>query len=113
MQANVDFARANPAAIVSLLRAEIHAQRFLADPANKAQAIAALTAGKAVSADDAVLCYEEMVERDAVFSNDAAIGPENLSDLIAGLRRLGESDCPREARDYLDLTWLDEARRQL
>lgn len=113
MQANVDYARAHPETIVSLLRAEIHAQRFLADPARKAEAIAALTAGGMVSAADAALCYAEMVERDAVFASDGTIGPENLTDLIAGLRRLGESECPREAREYLDLTWLEQARRSL
>ncbi|HXP94546.1 MAG TPA: ABC transporter substrate-binding protein [Candidatus Binatia bacterium] len=109
MQANLEFARAQPAAIVALLRAEIRAQRFLADPANRGAAIATLAGPGTVTPEDAALCYAEMVEQDDVFYHDAAIKPEDLATLIDGLRRLGDSECRQGASRYLDLTWLQLA----
>jgi ABC-type nitrate/sulfonate/bicarbonate transport system substrate-binding protein len=109
MQANVEFARAEPGAVVALLRAEIRAQRFLADRTNREAAIAALAGAGTVSQADAALCYAEMVERDDVFYHDAAIAPADLTTLIEGLRRLGDSRCRLGAAGYLDLTWLRAA----
>lgn len=109
MQANVTFANEHPDAIVALLRAELAAQRMLTDPERKETAIRALVAPGTVSDDDARLCYAEMVERDGVFYRDAAIAPGDLAVLIDGLRRLGDSPCPRPPEEYLDLTWLSRA----
>jgi ABC-type nitrate/sulfonate/bicarbonate transport system substrate-binding protein len=106
MQANVDFAREHPDAIVRLLRAEIRAQRFLAEPANKESAIESLAGPGTVMPEDARLCYAEMVEQDDVFYHDAAIAPGDLNVLVDGLRRLGDSPCRLTPADYLDLTWL-------
>lgn len=106
MQANVDYARANPDVMVALLRAEIRAQRFLADPQNKGAVIQALAAPGTVTADDAALCYAEMIEADDVFYHDGAIAPDDLGVLVDGLRRLGDSECRLGASGYLDLTWL-------
>jgi ABC-type nitrate/sulfonate/bicarbonate transport system substrate-binding protein len=114
MQVNVHFAREHPNAIVRLLRAEIEAQRFLNDSAHKDAAIEILASdGTAVSRSDAALCYEEMVERDDVFCRDGAIGPADLTDLIEGLRRLGDAECRLAAGDYLDLQWLAHAQSSL
>jgi len=113
MQANVDYARRNPDTIVALLRAEIRAQRFLADRGNKDAAIAALSAPGAVSPDDAAACYSEMVERDDVFYHDGVVAEADLAVLVEGLRRLGDSPCLRGASDYLDLSWLQKASEQV
>jgi ABC-type nitrate/sulfonate/bicarbonate transport system substrate-binding protein len=114
MQANVNFAHDHPDAVVRVLRAEIQAQRFLADPRNKDAAVEILASrGTAVSREDAASCYAEMVERDAVFCRDGVIGPSNLTDLIEGLRRLGETPCRLSAEAYLDLTWLSAAQSSL
>lgn len=112
MQANIDYARAHPDVMTRLLRAEIGAQRFLADPAKKEAAIRILaTHGASISLDDARDCYAEMVERDDVFFRDAMIGAHNLDVLVAGLRRLGECECRLPVDNYLDLTWLERARQ--
>jgi ABC-type nitrate/sulfonate/bicarbonate transport system substrate-binding protein len=106
MQANTEFARAEPEALVALLRAELRAQRFLADPANEEAAVRALSAPGTVSPADARVCYAEMVAHDDVFYHDGAIAPEDLSVLVEGLRRLGDSECRLGASGYVDLTWL-------
>jgi ABC-type nitrate/sulfonate/bicarbonate transport system substrate-binding protein len=112
MQANVEYARAHPGVMTRLLRAEIRAQQFLADPARKDASIRILAQhGASISLDDAADCYAEMVERDDVFFRDAALGPRNLDVLIDGLRRLGECECRLSADTYLDSTWLAQARR--
>lgn len=113
IQANATFARANPETIVRYLRAEIRAQRRLADPAQKDANIRVLLDAFSMSLDDATACYVQMVERDRVFCEDGALAPGDLDEMVAGLRRLCECACRMGPAAYLEMTWLDEARRQL
>jgi len=113
MQVNLTYAHAHPETIVAFLRAEIRAQRRLADPAAKDAMIRILVEHSDLDATEAAACYTEMVERDQVFCTDGRLVPVDLGDLVDGLRRLGECDCRLGAAAYLDLTWLNEAQRQL
>lgn len=113
MQVNLGFARAHPETIVAFLRAEIRAQRRLADPAAKEAMIRILAERSELDAAEAAECYAEMVERDRVFCTDGNLAPADLADLVDGLRRLGECDCRLGAAAYLDLSWLHQAQRQL
>lgn len=111
--ANVPFARANPDAVVRYLRAEIRAQRRLADPAAKGAMIAILADAARMSQADATSCYDDLVARDQVYCTDGRIAPEDLHDLVEGLRRLGDSDPHMAPAGYLDLSWLEAAHASL
>jgi len=110
---HLPFARAHPDMLVRYLRAEIRAQQRLGDPAAKDAMIRILADAAAMSADDAGSCYAELVERDRVFCTGGRIVPEDLHDLVEGLRRLGDCDCRMPPAGYLDLTWLDQAHATL
>ncbi len=110
---NLDVARAQPDTIVAYLRAELRAQRRLADPGAKGAMIRVLAENAELDAAEAAACYAEMVERDRVFSTDGNLAPADLGDLVDGLRRLGECECRLGAAAYLDLTWLRQAQRNL
>jgi ABC-type nitrate/sulfonate/bicarbonate transport system substrate-binding protein len=113
MQVNLTYAHAHPDVIVAFLRAEIRAQRRLADPAAKEAMIRVLVERSELDRPESEACYAEMVERDRVFCTDGMLVPSDLGDLVDGLRRLGECDCRLGPAAYLDLTWLNEAQRQV
>jgi ABC-type nitrate/sulfonate/bicarbonate transport system substrate-binding protein len=110
MQVNTTFGREHRATVVSLLRADIRAQAWIYDPANKSDAIALLAAADHMSDDDAAACYHEMVEAHQVFCRAGEIGPEFLGDLVTGLARLGDIGPKLRPEDYLDTSFLTEAR---
>lgn len=110
VQANTIYAAAHRDEIVRYLRAEIRAQRLLADPAYADRAVAVLAQDTGMSATDARACYAQAVERDRIFCVEAAIAPDDLADVVAGLRRLGECVPQRSPADYIDGTFLEEAR---
>lgn len=113
LQVNTNFARDNRAAIVSLLRADIRAQQWIYDPSNKARAIALLANADGMSQADATSCYVDMVETHQVFCRAGEIGPAFLTDLVTGLSRLGDIGPRLGPNDYLDPSFVDEARTQL
>jgi len=113
LQVNTNFARDNRAAVVSLLRADIRAQQWIYDPANKAKATALLAEADNMSPADAASCYADMVETHQVFCHAGEIGPEFVRDLVTGLSRLGEIGPRLTANDYLDTSFVTEARAQL
>ena len=113
MQVNTTFGRDHRAAIVSLLRADLRAQAWIYDAANKGDAIALLAEADRMSDADATSCYAEMVEAHQVFCHAGEIGPEFLTDLVSGLRRLGDIGPRLHPTDYLDTSFVTEARAQL
>jgi len=113
MLVNLEFARAQPDTVTAYLRAELHAQRRLADPGAKHDMIRILAENSELDAAESAMCYAEMVERDRVFCTDGNLAPADLGDLVDGLRRLGECDCRLGPAAYLDLSWLHQAQQQL
>lgn len=113
IQVNTAFARENRATVVQLLRADIRAQQWIYDPANKARATALLAEADAMSGTDAAACYTEMVEDHQVFCRAGEIGPASLGDLVTGLSRLGDIGPRLKPEDYLDTSFVTEARAQL
>lgn len=110
MQVNTTFGREHRATVVSLLRADLRAQAWIYDPANKSDAIALLADADRMSEADAAACYHEMVEANEVFCHAGEIGPEYLTDLISGLQRLGDIGPRLRPEDYLDTSFVTEAR---
>lgn len=112
IQVTTSFARQNRELLVRLLRADIRAQQWIYDPANRDEAMALLAHADALSLTDAAACYVEMVEG-GVFCHAGEMGPPFLHDLLAGLRRLGDLDRDLQPEDCLDLQYVEEARAQL
>ncbi len=113
VQVNTTFARDHRDVVVSVLRGDIRAQQWIYDPANKSDAIALLAEADRMTDDDAASCYHEMVEAHQVFCHAGEIGPEFLTDLITGLKRLGDIGPRLQPTDYLDTSFVEEARTQL
>jgi hypothetical protein len=110
IQVNTNFGRDHRATIVSLLRADLRAQAWIYDPANKSDAIALLADADRMSDTDAAACYHEMVEAHEIYCHAGEIGPDFLTDLITGLKRLGDIGPRLRPEEYLDTSFLDEAR---
>lgn len=110
---HVPFGRANEEALVRYLRAEIRAQRRLADPAARDAMIAILADGGAISTAEAAACYDGLVAREQVYVRDGRIGPDDLGDLVEGLRRLGDCAPRMRPAEYLDLSYLERAHTSL
>ena len=98
---------------VRLLKAEIRAQRWLTDPANKTQAVTHLSEADALSFADDLSTFETMVEGDRVFSTDGEIDDPELQILIDTMTRFGDIKAPLSIAGCFDRRYLDEARRQL
>jgi ABC-type nitrate/sulfonate/bicarbonate transport system substrate-binding protein len=113
IQVNTTYGREQRDVVVSVLRADIRAQQWIYDPVNKGKAIALLAEADRMADDDAAACYHEMIEAHQVYCRAGEIGPEFLTDLIAGLKRLGDIGPRLAPADYLDTTFFDEAREQL
>jgi ABC-type nitrate/sulfonate/bicarbonate transport system substrate-binding protein len=113
IQVNTAFARDHRATVVQLLRADIRAQQWIYDPANREKATALLADADMMTSADAEACYAETVEQHQIYCHAGEIGPLFLHDLIAGLQRLGEIGPRLKPEDYLDTSFLAEAREQL
>ena len=113
LEANLDAARADRAGIVALLRAEIRALRWLLDPANETAAVGELARVLGSGAGEAAACYDEMVRRDRVYSNDGAIDPADLTLLIEAFGRFSQTGFASAAAGYLEPTFLAAAQREV
>jgi ABC-type nitrate/sulfonate/bicarbonate transport system substrate-binding protein len=112
IQVNTAFAHEHPETVIALLRADIRAQQWIAEVANRAEAEGLIAAADGMSATDASACYDEIVG-EGVLCRSGEIGPAFLYDLISGLRRLGDVGPELRAEECLDLQYVEAARNQL
>jgi ABC-type nitrate/sulfonate/bicarbonate transport system substrate-binding protein len=113
LEANLEAASADRAAIVALLRAEIRALRWLLDPANEAAAVAELADVLGVAPVAATAAYGEMVRRDRVYSVDGAVEAADLAQLIDAFRRYASTEFASPPAAYLEPTFLAAAQREV
>jgi NitT/TauT family transport system substrate-binding protein len=113
IQVRTDFAATAGDALVRMLRADIRAQRWLYDPANRDAAIAILSEAYALSEAHARACYDALVTRDRVYCTHAELDREALEVIADGLARFGRLRRDRPLDDYLDPRFLAEAERTL
>jgi ABC-type nitrate/sulfonate/bicarbonate transport system substrate-binding protein len=106
------FAERNPEIVIALLKAEIRAQGFLADPNEKSACIGLLADADGLTRAEATAVYETMVERDRVFATDGEIAPVTIGVLIDAMSRFGDLTAP-PPEDAIDRQYLRDAHRRL
>lgn len=99
------WASANSDTLVKFLQATIEGTRWVADPKNKAEAIAMLAARLKLPEDVAALTYES-TRND--FSRDAAIDMAGVNNVLK-LRAKNEGGTPAAPEKYLDLSFYQKA----
>ncbi len=113
IQTQTAFAERQSDVLAGLLKAELRAQRVLADPQWKGECAALLAAADAVSVADAIDVYDTMVEADRVFAAAGEIEGAALEHLLRSMVRFGDVRASLRAADCVDRRYMDEAQRAL
>jgi ABC-type nitrate/sulfonate/bicarbonate transport system substrate-binding protein len=98
-------------ALVRMLRADIRAQHWLDDPANRSDAAAILAQAYGISLDDATGCYDTLVVRDRVYCTHAELDRGAFDAIADALVRFAGLRRTLAFEDYVDRRFLAAASR--
>jgi ABC-type nitrate/sulfonate/bicarbonate transport system substrate-binding protein len=113
IQAQNCFAEQHPEVMAALLRAELRAQRILADPLRKDECVALLAEADGIDRNEAAAVYDTMVQNDRVYTLAGEIEGAALENLLQTMIRFGEVRPAMHASDCFDSRYLEAAQLQL
>ena len=108
------WAKDHPDLVVSFIKAQLQAARWLYDPANKQKALALLSEQTNTTVDDASKSYDVFVNDEKYFSTTGTFAPEGFNRVVQTMLRAGMLPAsPPAGVKYYDNTYAERANGQL
>lgn len=100
--------------LVSFIKAELQAARWLYDPANKQKALALLAEETNTTLDDASKSYDVFITNERYFSQTGTFGPDGFTRVVQTMLKAGMMPPPAPpATKFYDNTYAERANAEL
>lgn len=111
---NTDYAKRHPGIVTRFVKSIIESQRWLNNPANKAEAIAILRKHVRGTSEEAGLrTYNYVIVQNKAFRDEGAVDPKGMQASVDILAKYGTLKHPKPWKHYCDLSFYERAKKEL